>query len=161
MKKAATISDCGRYRYTLSRVWDESLRQLLFIGLNPSTADAEQDDPTIRRLIGFATDWKFGGMLMGNLFAYRATDPKELSECEEPVGRYNNYWLEIMAQKVGIKVACWGAHGTLLKRDKQVLSMLDSFFIFGLTKEGMPKHPLYLRSDTELMPWTSTGLKLP
>lgn len=161
MKKAATISDCGRYRYTLSRIWNEKLRLILFIGLNPSTADAEEDDPTIRRLIRFATDWDFGGMLMGNLFAYRATDPEDLINCEEPVGRFNNYWLEIMSQKVGIKVACWGTHGTFLKRDKQVLSMLDSLFIFGLTKEDMPKHPLYLRADTKLVPWISTGAKLP
>ena len=161
MKKCATISDCGRYRYTLSRIWDKSKRLVLFIGLNPSTADAKEDDPTIRRLIRFATDWDFGGMLVGNLFAYRATDPEDLINSEEPVGRFSNYWLEIMAQKVGIKVACWGAYGALLKRDEQVLSMLDSFFIFGLTKKGMPKHPLYLPADTELIPWTSTGAKLP
>jgi len=161
MKKEATISDCGRYRYTLSRIWNEKLRLILFIGLNPSTADAEEDDPTIRRMTRFALDWRFGGMLVGNLFAYRATDPKDLTECEEPVGRFNNYWLEIMSQKVSIKVACWGAHGTLLKRDKQVLSMLDSFFIFGLNQDGTPKHPLYLPADTGLLPWTTTGDEMP
>ena len=82
--EAGDASDDRRYRYELSRIWDAALPPVLFVGMNPSTADEEQDDPTIRRCIRFARDWGYGGLLMGNLYALRATDPQELTRAVEP-----------------------------------------------------------------------------
>ena len=164
MKKEAVISECGLYRYSLLRVWEEdeqSARLILFIGLNPSTADAEKDDPTIRRLIGFAKLWGYGGMLMGNIFAFRSTDPKRLVTCDDPVGEYNDRWLRVLADRAMMKVACWGIHGGLLDRQRQVLKFLSSLYVFGLTLNGLPKHPLYLPARSWPIPWTSTGERLP
>jgi hypothetical protein len=85
-ERAAVLSECGRYRYVLTRTWDHDLAACAFIGLNPSTADAHEDDPTIRRCIRFARDWGHGGLIMLNLFAWRSTDPRGLLDAIFPVG---------------------------------------------------------------------------
>ena len=89
MKKHAVISQDNKYRYQLSRIWDNEKPTVLFIMLNPSTADADADDPTIRRVVNFAKSWGYGGVFVGNLYAFRSTDPKGLKHTEDPVGEEN------------------------------------------------------------------------
>lgn len=108
--RSAELSTDGRYRYSLSRVWDDSLPIVLFIGLNPSTADHERDDPTIRRCMRFAQDWGCGTLLMGNLFALRSTDPRTLLSDPAPVGPANDEILSALARRAAVRVAAWGGH---------------------------------------------------
>ena len=149
---SATFSDCGRYRYTLERHWDEGQPAVLFVMLNPSTADAEKDDPTIRRCIRFAKDWGYGSLLVGNLFAWRATDPKALIGVEDPVGPGNDAALVGMRDRARGVVCAWGAnkaaHGT---RADTVKAMLGQSWALGLTRGGMPRHPLYVPAATNLV----------
>lgn len=156
----ATFSDCRAYRYTLWRRWQADCQwsdMVAFVGLNPSTADQTEDDPTIRRCIGFAKKWGAGGLVMLNLFAFRATDPKVMKAVPSPVGPMNNDVLNDVARQVGSTVACWGAHGTLRNRAGNVEMILratqKTLFHLGLTKDGHPKHPLYLAGDTKRVQW--------
>lgn len=144
MDGSAIFSKCLCYRYVLRRTWDSALPSVLFVGLNPSTADASVDDPTIRRCRRFAKDWGYGSLVMANLFAYRATKPSVLPHVEDPVGPRNNWWLTNLSRKINLIVAAWGVHGTLLARDVEVLAKLSNVHCLGLTKKGFPKHPLYL-----------------
>lgn len=97
MKKYATLSEDRKYRYTLTRIWDETKPKVMFIGLNPSTADETKDDPTIIRCINFAKSWGYGGLEMTNLFAFRATNPKVMKNEKEPIGKDNDTWLKKLA----------------------------------------------------------------
>ena len=154
MKMGAVFSDCRRYRYSLSRWWHDSLPLLVVIGLNPSTADETQDDPTIRRCIGYARSWGYGGLVMLNLFAYRATSPRDMKAAAEPVGPANDAVLEV--QTAGRTVLCaWGAHGSHLDRARAVRQLLvgRDLFCLGTTKDRHPKHPLYLRADLTPVPY--------
>ena len=90
IRKSAILSDCGAYRYELRRTWDDRLPVLLWIGLNPSTADHIQDDPTNRRIAGFSRRWGYGGYVLANLFAYRSPDPKALKQARDPIGPEND-----------------------------------------------------------------------
>lgn len=153
LKKAAIISKCGAYRYVLLRGWDLSKPTVVFVCLNPSTADAQNDDPTLRRCIGFARDWNFGQVAIVNLFAYRATNPKALLEVDDPVGPDNDYWLDKMAEGKKLFVAAWGNKGMLLNRDMFVEPLLPNMQCLGITKTGQPRHPLYIRADTKLQPY--------
>lgn len=150
MKRGAQFSDCRKYRYALWRTWDED-SHVLFIGLNPSTADENKDDPTIRRCVGFAKQWGFGGIYMLNLFAYRATNPKELFKAESPIGAENDNYLKMYFDKAGLHIACWGVWGEFMNRGDEVISLLgkDNLKCLGLTKTDLPKHPLYLKRGTE------------
>ncbi len=143
-KGSAVFSNCGRYRYVLRRVWDESKPSVLFIGLNPSTADAEKDDPTIRRCVRFAADLGFGAVIVVNLFAYRATEPGVLKRVRDPVGRMNDRWIARSRKEAGFVIAAWGVHGVLRGRDRVVMGRLGEAFCLGRTKGGQPRHPLYL-----------------
>ena len=112
MIKSAEISPCGLYRYSLTRKWEAWKGTVNFIMLNPSTADAQEDDPTIRRCIGFAKAWGYGGIVVTNLFAYRATNPKELKKVDKPFGEHNHlYQLEAAVISSELTVCAWGAHG--------------------------------------------------
>lgn len=153
MKREATFSTCQQYRYSLLREWSATQSKVLFVGLNPSTADAELDDPTIRRCIGFAKAWGFGGLSMGNLFAYRSTDPKGLLAASDPVGPDNDSALLQLAQAASLVVAAWGNHGALMNRAEQVKSLCGQLSILKLNRSGQPAHPLYLKSDLRPMPW--------
>ncbi len=135
------------YRYALWRVWDNSLPKLLFIGLNPSTADEINDDPTMRRCIRFSKDLGYGGFIMGNIFAYRSTDPKKLREIKNPIGSRNNFWLKKLHKEAGNTIAAWGTHGEYLNRGDDVVKLLGSLDCLRITKEGFPSHPLYLPSN--------------
>jgi len=159
------------YRYTLERVWDVERRQAVFVGLNPSTADALTDDPTIRRCMGFAERWGFGGFHMVNLFAFRATDPAALIEYARARGdvvgpETDDYLREVLQTTVGMVVAMWGAHpsarrlqakGSPHPRETEVLRLLRKHHpvhCFGVTKDGSPKHPLYLANHVVPEPYT-------
>jgi hypothetical protein len=149
--KGATFSKCRKYRYTLWRRWsvDDSAKMLMFIGLNPSTADETQDDPTVRRCIRFAMDWGYGGLLMMNAFAFRATDPKVMKAEPEPVGPGNDRAFRTHRTRVGLIIAAWGTH-CVLEREQRICKVIDRpIHCLGQTKAGRPKHPLYLRADTE------------
>lgn len=147
MRKDAKISCCGKYRYFLSRNWDENKGIVLFIGLNPSTADANVDDPTIRRCIKYAQDWGFGGLYMANLFAYRATEPKDMMQAKMPVGMENDWWLEKMASEADLIVAAWGNDGCFMGRSYEVKSKVNNLHYLKLNASGEPAHPLYLNSS--------------
>ena len=149
-KSHAIFSDCRKYRYVLWRTWDSSKEYVLFIGLNPSTADELTDDHTITRCISFAKDWNFGALCMVNLFAFRATKPKDMKKASDPVGQDNDYWITNTALRSGQVVAAWGADGSFKGRDKRVRELLGGMYCLGLTKDGHPKHPLYQKKDTTL-----------
>ena len=141
------------YRYRLWRIWDRQKGIVLFIGLNPSTADENVNDPTIRRCIRFAIDWGYGGMLMGNIFAYRNTYPETLKICNvDPIGIENDIELHAMNKETNQTVLCWGNGGIYKGRGLEVEKMFPDALTFGYTKQAQPFHPLYLAKDTVLMP---------
>jgi hypothetical protein len=144
MKRGAEFSPCRRYRYALMRSWQPGTGCAMFVGLNPSTADETEDDPTIRRCIAFARAWGYGGLLMTNLFAYRATQPADMLAQDDPVGPENDRYLKEGAAASGVVVAAWGTNGAHRGRDAQVRAMLPGLHYLRLTKEGHPGHPLYL-----------------
>ena len=145
MIKSADFSEDRVYRYALWRRWDEdSADYAMFIGLNPSTADEAEDDPTIRRCIQFAKDWGYSGLCVTNLFAFRATDPKVMKQVVEPVGDKNDQWLSECGLHAKVVVAAWGSHGVHRNRDAVVKRLIPELHYLRLTKEGHPGHPLYL-----------------
>ena len=154
----AVLSDDGLYRYELTRTWQPEAYRLWFIMLNPSTADATIDDPTIRRCIGFAQRFRYGGVGVMNLYAYRATKPADLWKAADPVGPENDDRLGAMLAARSYfnvpTVAAWGANAKP-ERVAQVLAMPGAHRLMslGLTKAGQPRHPLYLRGDAEMTPY--------
>ena len=120
MKKKANISEDKIYRYTLSRTWDSTKPTVLFIGLNPSIADENVDDPTVTRCINFAKNWGYGTLLMANLFAYRTTYPKEIYLIDDPIGKDNDYYLLECVKQSDLIIACWGNNGTYMDREKSL-----------------------------------------
>lgn len=150
MVRRAQLSRCGTYRYTLERSWSSGPR-VAFVGLNPSTADAEVDDPTIRRCVGFARRWGFSGLLMVNLFAYRATDPDELLKLDRntAIGPENDDVLRHVHVDARLTVSAWGAHPAAVVRAQEVEPLLRKFGVLGVTKSGAPRHPLYMRKTCE------------
>lgn len=147
----AILSDDGLYRYWLERRWGDGAA-VTFVMLNPSTADATQDDPTIRRCIGYAKAWGYNSLVVVNLYALRSTDPKGLWTADDPVGPDNNNWIQLAACGAYISnaplVAAWGANAKPNRvADVRSLSRMDRLSALGLTKAGQPKHPLYLKAD--------------
>jgi hypothetical protein len=142
MRSDACISRCGTYRYALWRRWAPG-PQVLFVMLNPSTADRQRNDPTIRRCIGLAAAWGYGALAVGNLFAFRTPSPKVLKRAARPVGRANDRWLAWLAAESTRVVAAWGNEGALLARDAQVRALLAPLYVLSLTRQGQPRHPLY------------------
>lgn len=147
--RSAILSPCGTYRYELTRRWSD--RPLAgWVMPNPSTADAEVDDPTIRRCVGFAKAWGFGGIVVRNLYALRATDPAELRAHPEPIGPDNAEHL-VRAAKDALTICAWGAHGARDDRSRHVAALLEAagadLRCLALTADGQPRHPLYLRAD--------------
>jgi hypothetical protein len=161
MECSARFSDCGTYRYSLERIWDEALPCACFVMLNPSTADATRDDPTIRRCISFARAWGFGGLRVLNLFAARAIRPRELfTQFEDPIGPGNDDALRSTAQCREVILA-WGTHGSRLGRDAAVLKHFRDLGIkpkcLGLTKRGHPRHPLYVPAGSKPIQFATTN----
>lgn len=157
------------YRYRLWRRWADG-PMLMVVGLNPSTADEIVDDPTIRRCIGYARRWGFSGLWMMNLYGYRSTDPRDLFCAEDPIGPFNRWHLNVVADMAiedgGAILAAWGA--TSWRQGFQAgwfrRHASDSWgygvACLGLTKSGEPKHPLYLRADVQPRPFLGDGGRL-
>lgn len=153
----AQISDGGaefsknrKYRYALWRIWDNSKAKVMFIGLNPSVADETSNDRTLDKCIKFTKDWDYGGVYMLNLFAFVSTNPAMLIETRDPVGVDNNLWLKKSYSKVDKVIAAWGNRGALNCRNLEVFNMLGKMYCLGLTIQGHPRHPLYVRRGTPL-----------
>ena len=161
MERGAVLSDNGLYRYELTRRWDDG-QSVLWVMLNPSTADADIDDPTIRRCVNFTKSWGYGGIKVVNLYAFRATDPGHLRDAFEagidPVGPDNAETLRgaLAAYTTAFVVAAWGT-----KADPHRVAGLATMAIrarrqlraLGITKDGHPRHPLYVKGDAELIVW--------
>jgi hypothetical protein len=152
--RGAVFSPCCRYRYALWRQWGDSPDYAAVVGLNPSSADATADDPTIRRCIAFARDWGYGGLCMINLFAFRATRPAALLSAADPVGPENDQWLRFCCATAGVIVAAWGRRGSLLGRDQAVRRLLPPLQVLRLGKTASPTHPLYLPGSLRPIPWS-------
>lgn len=187
----AVISACQRYRYRLRREWrlggdlalwnmwtdehgapivDGAGHQLgeplscVFIMLNPSTADGKEDDPTIRRCVGFAKALRFDRLEVVNLFAHRATDPRQILAMgpqDDPVGYQNEEHVSRALDEAGMIVCAWGAHGAHLGQDETMLGWIERHnhrdapvVALGLTKDGHPRHPLYLPANSQAVPFT-------
>lgn len=159
---SAVISECGRYRYQLQRqatVANPSAASAVFCMLNPSTADAEIDDPTIRRCRSFAGRWDCAGLIVVNLYALRATDPRELRRVgyADAVGPENDNWLRDAASRAGDVICAWGTNADI-ERVRQAVDIFRSararLWCLGTTKDGHPRHPLYIRSDAKAIEWT-------
>lgn len=148
----AVFSGCRRYRYLLWRRW-ASGPAVLFVALNPNNADAEREDPTIRRMRGFARDWGYGACLVANIFSVRAATPDLLRARRGPVGRATDDWLVTARAEADMAVACWGNHGSLNGRDLQVRALFDRWHVFRLNRTGQPVHPLYLPADCLPVVW--------
>lgn len=161
----ATLSPCGLYRYALGRTWDpeseglESSRPVFsIVMLNPSTADHAVDDPTIRRCIHFARQEGCGAVLVRNLFAFRATSPKELRSIADPWGPLNEAVLALNL-RFAIRVLAWGAMPTWLHRraiEAKCIAKTRGARVLGLTKDGHPRHPLYLPNAARAEQWWTT-----
>lgn len=158
MQKFADFSPCRTWRYSLHRIWDHDALPLVVIGLNPSTADETADDPTVRRCQGFARSWGMGGLVMLNIFAYRATDPKVMKLAWDPIGPENNSAL-IELTKDRMVLCAWGNHGAYRDRGAEVVRLLRDRHIvhLGLTAGGFPRHPLYLRADLDPIRFKGVG----
>ena len=162
---SAIITDCGKYRYELIREWSTSELaannvnegQVVFCLLNPSTADAKKDDRTITRCVGFAQNWGYSRMVVVNLYAYRATDPTELSTCPEPVGEDNDNYILKNVKEAALFIAGWGRKRKGLVRDDFVLDILRSSSIvvhaLGVNADGTPKHPSRLNDEIVPRPY--------
>ena len=157
LRRSAKLSPCGRYRYLLRRSWLDLFAQpdnyVLFICLNPSTADANIDDPTVRRCMGFARSWGYSGVVLANLFAFRATDPKKMLSAPDPVGPDNDRYLVEAARVASLVVAGWGVHGTHKDRAREVRSLVPGLHYLRLTKGGHPAHPLFLPHYLRPISW--------
>lgn len=160
----AAISPCGTYRYTLNRIVDPLLggRHVALIGVNPSTADATNDDATIRKELGFAARLGWCEITKVNLFAYRATDVRELATASDPIGPRNDEYLEWAIANNPLIVACWGPLAKLPKHLRgrwcEVVAMAERLgkplHCFGTAQDGQPRHPLMLAYATPLVPWS-------
>lgn len=148
----ATFSACGKYRYSLTRQWTDGHRFATWIMLNPSTADAEVDDPTIRRCIGFSKSWGYAGLEVVNLYGYRATDPKQLDVVPDPHGPENDRAIKDACLRATIVLCAWGKRGA--ERGRQLRPEINrSLFHLGMNNDGSPKHPLYVPAVTKPQLW--------
>lgn len=151
--KGAILSKNRLYRYVLWRTWDTtSNKTCLFIGLNPSSADESEDDPTLKRCINFAKSWGFGRCVIVNLFAYRTSRPNKLIQIKKPIGYKNNQHIKKQCEKADQIIIAWGNKGSHMNRDKYVLKLLKQFdlWCFKLTMKGQPAHPLYQPKEMTL-----------
>lgn len=155
VERWAEISEDGAYRYVLGRQWDESLPECVFIMLNPSAADDTRDDPTIRRCMSFAQKFGCGSLLVGNLYAFRATDAADLWQAAEPTGGYRNTQsLTELLHRGRVVIAAWGARARQCRVDEVLrIRGADRLMALSFTKSGASRHPLYVRGDAELQPW--------
>lgn len=156
MKTDAIFDTTHEYRYMLMRQWGSDKKNFVnFILLNPSTADEKMDDPTIKGCIKFAQNWGCDGLYVTNLFAFRATDPRDLKKTREPIGELNDKYLKEYAKKSKLVIFAWGNHGRYLGRSAIVAKMLSKICVphcLKITKSGSPKHPLYIKRTSKYSP---------
>jgi len=158
-RRSAIFSEDRKYRVMLRVVWDDTLPCVGFVALNPSKADEFKDDNTSRKLIGFAKRLGFGSMVLFNIFALGATDPRELYVAADPIGRHEDIGQLLRRENPRVVIACWGAHGKLHGRGEIVSAQIQKYFsgarlrCFGYNIDLSPKHPLYLANDSALMPF--------
>lgn len=154
LERDAVISSCGKYRYLLRRSWDHCRPRVLFVMLNPSTADAETEDPTIRSCIRLCRGLGYGSLEVVNLFAWRATDPAELLTCDRPIGPDQEKITAAAVARCDIPICAWGAHPAARGKGRFLIEAIrclrPAVFCFGRTKSGEPKHPLYIKTGTPL-----------
>lgn len=152
MKRNALLSENRQYRYSLVRSWDDCKPRCAFIMLNPSTADENVDDPTIKKCTKFCMTWGIGTLEVVNLFAFRSTDPDDMLQARDPSGPSNDQSILAAAECASIIVAAWGTNGAFKKRDEHVLNLLrlKTICCLDMTKHGFPKHPLYCRDSSTL-----------
>ncbi|MBF9048614.1 DUF1643 domain-containing protein [Roseobacter sp. HKCCD9010] len=155
----AVYSDCERYRYSLTRVWDPHGTKALFIMLNPSTATEVQNDPTVERCERRARTLGFGAFRVLNIFAWRDTDPKAMRAAADPVGPDNDATIIDSLPWADQTIAAWGTHGAHLNRGPEVEALLRQtgtpLYHLGLSKQGHPKHPLYIGYAVQPVLWPS------
>ncbi len=151
IERSAVFSPCRTWRYTLDRHWNGHTPRntVLFVLLNPSTADEEQDDPTNRRALKYAQRWGYNGCVFVNLFSSRTPYPQEMKQAENPIGPDNDQWIQRRAAEAQRIICAWGAHGTHMERAEQVRALLAPYdtWCMGVTKGGEPRHILYLPAD--------------
>ena len=156
MERSASFDPTGRYRYSLGRRWSAA-PTLAIIMLNPSQADSRADDPTVRRCLGLAQGWGFGAIAVVNLFAYRSPQPWALRQAIDPVGPGNDTALLTAAETAAQILLAWGNWGSLLGRDRAVLTLLAPVqakcHCLGHNRTGQPRHPLYVPRASALQPW--------
>jgi hypothetical protein len=159
----AVYSDCERYRYSLTRVWDAAGEKVMFVMLNPSTATERQNDPTVERCERRARHLGYGAFRVTNIFAWRATDPRDMRAAQDPVGTENDAAITEGADWADQIIAAWGTNGAHLDRGPAVARMLAQadtpLFHLGLSKDGHPKHPLYLPYSQQPEAWTAKGTR--
>jgi hypothetical protein len=165
--RTAVISRNSKYRYHLRRTFDGNRGPIAtFIMLNPSMADHLVDDPTIRKCMGFCATWGCAELSVVNLFAFRASNPAELREADDPVGPENRIHVRravanaVAQPSPGPVVCAWGLHGGFMAEDKIVLHWIAALcqpLCLGLTRQGHPRHPLYLPYTTKLMRFEQSG----
>lgn len=151
MDRWALLSPCSRYRWVLGRSWDRRAPVLGVVGLNPSTADGRDDDPTLRRLIGFARSWGFGSLRLANLYALRTPHPRVLFADDAPVGPSNDAWIAHVLSQSDLCLAAWGNGGVGPRAD--AWTKAAPWHVLGTTRLGAPRHPLYVRADAKPVPW--------
>lgn len=153
----AVYSDCEKYRYALTRIWDDAAPRVLFVMLNPSTATERQNDPTVERCERRARALGFGSFRVCNIFAWRDTDPRLMRKAADPVGPENDASILEGCHWADSIVCAWGTHGVHLDRGAEVAGLIASarrpMHHLGLSKQGHPKHPLYIAYETQPLPW--------
>ncbi len=156
MQKSALLSTDGVYRYWLKREWDDSLNMLVWCCLNPSIADHEIDDPSVKKMIGFTKLFGYGGFMLVNALAFRSTDPKGVPSGLRGVGPDNDEWISQIAHDRTV-ICAWGADKNLSKSGrawevKRLLQLVSrgEIYCLGKTANGSPKHPLYLPYGTKM-----------
>ena len=156
IEKGAEFSACGKYRYYLLRFWDNDKPFALCIGLNPSTANATDDDPTIRNLCALLPQYGFGGFYMANLFAFVSSNPDDLRSCPDPV-KENDNWLAYLEGITSETIFCWGSFKQAEYRAKKIIQRFPGALCFGKTSKGNPMHPLaatvWMKSKCKLQPF--------
>ncbi len=162
MVSSASFSKCREYRWKLTRFINHSKKELIFIGLNPSIANENDDDPTLRRLVDFANLWGYGSLTVLNLFAKISKSPELLKSCKDPVGSKNDFEINKNIAYWSTTNLCdlwlgWGVNGKIMTRNNEVLNKIKKKssrtpYIIGLTKDGHPRHPLYISKKKTLYP---------
>ncbi|HET7674761.1 MAG TPA: DUF1643 domain-containing protein [Gammaproteobacteria bacterium] len=155
----ATFSPCRTWRYGLWRIWQRNTSYCLFLMLNPSTATEYADDPTVAKCQRYARRWGYGGIYVCNLFAFRATDPRDMKHADDPIGPENNQFIvsKAVAADMGMIICAWGNHGTHLDRAAHVRDLLQRngvpLHCLKQNANGEPAHPLYLKESLRPIPY--------